>query len=250
MGVDGGRPKKPVLAAAAIAGAVLIAVPLLLVGGAKDKDDKPDTTQGLAAKDSGTLLDEESAGSAPEDYVTEKPSPSPSQEKEEKKEKEEKEEKEEKKAEAPVKPALVASEVSPKPESEPSSKPEKTVAPAEDKPEVKKEVPKPEWTTETITAPSTLEVGQAWTTNRVRMVLQRDGNLVVYDNQSGKAVWASMMFGKNHRAVFQADGNLVVYNPQQPVWASKTHGNDGAKLVLRSDGKVVIMNGNTVVWST
>jgi hypothetical protein len=59
-----------------------------------------------------------------------------------------------------------------------------------------------------------------------------------------------MMFGQNHRTVFQADGNLVVYNSSQPVWASRTQDHPGAKLLLRSDGKVVIVDKGTVIWST
>ncbi|WP_327370397.1 hypothetical protein [Streptomyces sp. NBC_01217] len=40
-GVDSGRPHKPILAGAAIVGAALIAIPLLLVGSAKDEACSP-----------------------------------------------------------------------------------------------------------------------------------------------------------------------------------------------------------------
>jgi hypothetical protein len=43
-----------------------------------------------------------------------------------------------------------------------------------------------------------------------RVVLQRDGNLVVYDNHN-KALWASGTNGKTvSRCTMQTDGNLVI----------------------------------------
>ncbi|MGF0176422.1 hypothetical protein ACQF36_40045 [Streptomyces sp. Marseille-Q5077] len=82
------------------------------------------------------------------------------------------------------------------------------------------------------------------------MVMQTDGNLVVYNEQS-KPIWASMTFGQNHRAIFQPDGNLVIHNAEdRPIWASQTWGREGAQLVLRADAKVVIVHNGSVVWST
>lgn len=49
---------------------------------------------------------------------------------------------------------------------------------------------------------------------RCALVMQGDGNLVLYDNFSGRALWASGTDGRNGaRAVMQSDGNLVVYAP-------------------------------------
>ncbi|WP_328420350.1 mannose-binding protein [Streptomyces sp. NBC_00443] len=226
-GVGSGRPRKPVLAGAAIAGAVLIAVPLLLAGSAKD--DGPGNSQGPAAG-SDTVLNPNSAPAALDDYVAEKPSPSPKKAKPEKTE-----------------PAKV---VAPPPAA-PSPEPSKTSAPAKPKPKPKpKASPQPNWSTESVFATSVLEVNQAWTTNRIRMVMQTDGNLVVYNEQS-KPIWASMTFGQNHRAIFQPDGNLVIHNAEdRPIWASQTWGREGAQLVLRADAKVVIVHNGNVVWST
>lgn len=226
-GVGSGRPRKPVLAGAAIAGAVLIAVPLLLAGSAKD--DGPGDSKGLTAG-SDTVLNPNSAPAALDDYVASKPSPSPTKAKPKKSE-----------------PAKVAAP----PPAAPSPEPSKTSAPAKPKPKPKpKASPKPNWSTESVFATSVLEVNQAWTTNRIRMVMQTDGNLVVYNEQS-KPIWASMTFGQNHRAIFQQDGNLVIHNGEdRPIWASQTWGNEGAQLVLRADAKVVIVNNGRVVWST
>ncbi|WP_405594804.1 mannose-binding protein [Streptomyces sp. NBC_01092] len=225
-GVGSGRPRKPILAGAAIAGAALIAIPLLLAGSAKD-DGPPDSAKGLAAEGSDTVLNPSSAPAGLDDYVAEKPSPSP---------------KKTKKSEPPKVTAPVPA--APAPEPSPSRTAKAKPAP---KP---KATPQPNWSTETVFATSVLEVNQAWTTNRIRMVMQTDGNLVVY-NEQGKPIWASMTFGSNHRAIFQQDGNLVIHNAEdRPIWASQTWGREGAQLVLRADAKVAIVHNGGVAWST
>ncbi|MFF0885384.1 mannose-binding protein [Streptomyces sp. NPDC003456] len=231
-GVQTGRPRKPVLAGAAVFGAVLVAVPLLLTGGGRD-DDGRSASKTVTAGDADTVLKPESAPAALDDYVAEKPSASPRKKKPEK-------------SAAPV--AAAPQPVAVPPQPSPSSSPTKKPKP---KPKPKpKAAPKPDWGTATISATSVLEVNQAWTTNRIRMIMQTDGNLVVY-NEKGKPIWASMTFGQNHRAIFQQDGNLVIHNgDDRPIWAARTHGHEGAQLVLRADAKVVIVHNGGVIWST
>ncbi|MFE8916819.1 RICIN domain-containing protein [Streptomyces globisporus] len=78
----GSRPKKPMLAAAGIVGALLIAVPFLLAG---QDDRKPERTRTENA--AGTVLDSERPP-VPETYTSQSPVPSPTpSRKEEKKEK-------------------------------------------------------------------------------------------------------------------------------------------------------------------
>ncbi|MGW7365240.1 mannose-binding protein [Streptomyces sp. NPDC054841] len=227
-GVDSGRPRKPILAGAAIVGAALIAIPLLLAGGAKDEGQR--TAKGLAAEGSETVLNPDSAPAAPDDYVAKKPSSSPSKEKP-------------KTSEAPKAPT--PKRVVPAPEPKTSSPPEKK--PTKPTP---KAAPKPNWGTQTVFAESVLAVNQAWTTNRIRMIMQTDGNLVVY-NENGKPIWASNTLGDNHRAIFQPDGNLVIYDASDRVmWASNSDGYWGARLVLRADAEVAIVYNGSVVWST
>ncbi|MFF7876250.1 hydrogenase expression protein HypA [Streptomyces californicus] len=81
----GSRPKKPMLAAAAIAGAVLISVPFLVAGQDDDRKAEKEQTQNAA----GTVLDA-ARPPAPETYTSEtpKPSPTPSRKKKEEKKKE------------------------------------------------------------------------------------------------------------------------------------------------------------------
>lgn len=75
-----GRPKAPMLAAAGIAGVILIAVPLLIMAGnERDKHSEEHTT---VAADSRTLGDQQEAQQPPDVYVAESPkddtSPAPS----------------------------------------------------------------------------------------------------------------------------------------------------------------------------
>lgn len=66
-----GRPKKPVLAGAAMAGAILIAVPLLVMATGKDDDDKSEKVN--SARSADTVLDDD--GSKSGDFVAESPTP-------------------------------------------------------------------------------------------------------------------------------------------------------------------------------
>ncbi|MFJ8640021.1 hydrogenase expression protein HypA [Streptomyces sp. NPDC093610] len=76
----GSRPKKPMLAAAAIIGVILVSVPFLLAGQDDDRKPEKDRTQNAA----GTVLDTERSA-VPETYTSKSPSPSvtPTKEKEE-----------------------------------------------------------------------------------------------------------------------------------------------------------------------
>ncbi|WP_405194163.1 mannose-binding protein [Streptomyces anulatus] len=225
---DRGRPRTPVLAGAVFVGAALVAIPVLLMGSAND--EKPRNTGTAPVAGSGdTVLNAESAPAALDDYVAVKPTPSPT---------------ERKKTAAPkVVPAPVAPTPAPR-TSAPAAKPKASPKP---KP---KAAPKPDWGTQTVSATSSIGVGQSWATNRIRMTMQQDGNLVVY-NEQNKPIWAAMTFGENHRAIFQPDGNLVVHNgDDRAIWASKTHDFGGARLVLRPDAKVVVVHNGRVVWST
>jgi len=84
-----------------------------------------------------------------------------------------------------------------------------------------------------------------------RLVMQTDGNLVLYAGP-GVALWAS---GTNNHpgsvAVMQGDGNLVVYAPGNvSVWGSGTNGRGASTLLLQSDGNLVLRGPGGVTWST
>jgi predicted Ser/Thr protein kinase len=101
-----------------------------------------------------------------------------------------------------------------------------------------------------VKPPYTFDPGTVVETVRSKLIMQTDGNLVLYD-KDGTARWASQTSGAGNTAVFQADGNLVVYNAQtQPVWASNTGGANGATLKVLEDGNMVIATDGAVVWQT
>jgi hypothetical protein len=84
------------------------------------------------------------------------------------------------------------------------------------------------------------------------LVLQGDGNLVLYRQSDMTPLWASQTNGRVvNEAVMQGDGNFVLYGPFGPVWATGTDGNPGAFLIVQNDGNVVIYNSSgTPIWST
>ncbi|RPK81285.1 MULTISPECIES: mannose-binding protein [Streptomyces] len=233
--VDKGRPRTPILAGAAFVGAALVAIPVLLMGSANDEEPRnPATTPVAGSAD--TVLNPEPAPAALDDYVAVKPTPSPSPT-------------EQKNKIAPPKAAPAPASVAPSPAPRTSAPAEKPKASPKPKPKPKA-ASKPNWGSQTVSATSSIGVGQSWATNRIRMTMQQDGNLVVY-NEQNKPIWAAMTFGENHRAIFQPDGNLVIHNgDDRAIWASKTHDFGGARMVLRPDAKVVIVHNGRVVWST
>ena len=96
-----------------------------------------------------------------------------------------------------------------------------------------------------------LEVGQSLTSNNgaYRLVLQEDGNLVLYAGE--QSVWATATDGQDvQRAEVQDDGNFVLYTPDKPVWASQTAGADNVRLVLQDDRNLVLYSGDDAKWSS
>src|SRR5512144_1992408 len=96
--------------------------------------------------------------------------------------------------------------------------------------------------TDTLWAGSSLVVGDPLdrlTSNndRFSVVMQSDGNLVVYFNPRSRAVWASNSSGSGATSAdLQDDGNFVLYRSDDvPVWASHTDG-QGAGLSTRDAG--------------
>ncbi|MDI1450403.1 matrixin family metalloprotease [Polyangium sp. 6x1] len=88
---------------------------------------------------------------------------------------------------------------------------------------------------------------------RFQLKYQGDGNLVLY--QGGNPLWASGTNGDGgDRVIMQEDGNLVIYKSDgHPVWASGTAGtsNRYANLAVQNDGNVVIYrSGGGVAWAS
>ncbi|GAU87994.1 hypothetical protein RvY_00770 [Ramazzottius varieornatus] len=86
----------------------------------------------------------------------------------------------------------------------------------------------------------------------VELVLQDDGNLVLYRRKDLTPLWASNTNGRQaDQVIMQHDGNLVMYGRGQPIWASNTHGNHGCYCTLQNDGNLVLYNSSrSPVWAS
>lgn len=84
------------------------------------------------------------------------------------------------------------------------------------------------------------------------LILQEDGNLVLYIAGGAHALWASGTHGQAvSRCIMQGDGNLVIYGYPNAIWASNTWGHPGARLVVQDDGNVVIYSTEgKALWAT
>ncbi|MDI1435954.1 matrixin family metalloprotease [Polyangium sorediatum] len=88
---------------------------------------------------------------------------------------------------------------------------------------------------------------------RFQLKYQSDGNLVLYMGSS--PLWATGTNGAGgDRVLMQEDGNLVIYNASgHPVWATNTPGtsNRYANLAVQNDGNVVLYRtGGGVAWAS
>ncbi|MER6442781.1 protein kinase [Streptomyces sp. NPDC001185] len=102
----------------------------------------------------------------------------------------------------------------------------------------------------TVSAPRTLKTGEYLQSAHAKLIIQKDGNLVVYDERN-QPRWASHTSGQGNSLAFQQDGNLVVYRADgRAVWASNTGSSPGAHLELRADGDVVVSAGDRDLWHT
>ncbi|GAA3029082.1 hypothetical protein GCM10020000_02090 [Streptomyces olivoverticillatus] len=102
----------------------------------------------------------------------------------------------------------------------------------------------------TLYAPFELQRGESVSSDTARLVMQTDGNLVVYD-EFNRARWDSHTVNQGWKAVFQTDGNFVVYTHSgRAVWDSHTYGHPGSRLAVQDDGNVVIYDGSQAIWAT
>ncbi len=87
------------------------------------------------------------------------------------------------------------------------------------------------------------------------LIMQQDGNLVIYDS-AGKALWSIMKGGNSCtsarpcNAVFQNDGNFVVYQGSTPLWNSETVG--ATKLIFQEARPYlrILNSGGSLLWSS
>lgn len=87
-----------------------------------------------------------------------------------------------------------------------------------------------------------------------QLIMQHDGNLVIYRRRTGQALWSSgSPRSCTNRVCMQGDGNLVTYDCHNiATWSSGTQNNEGSTLTMQNDGNAVIYawNSNRPVWSS
>jgi surface antigen len=97
-----------------------------------------------------------------------------------------------------------------------------------------------------------LKAGQylAPTNKRHGLILQTDGNLVLYNKQA-RAVWYSGTAGSGADSLaLQPDGNLVIFRGRTPLWSTGTV-TGRATLVVQNDGNLVLYRANgRAVWQS
>ncbi|WP_053735618.1 S8 family serine peptidase [Nocardia sp. NRRL S-836] len=81
------------------------------------------------------------------------------------------------------------------------------------------------------------------------LVMQPDGNLVLYSNGVPK-FWTNTTGTTANRAVLQSDGNFVLYDAaNRPRWASNTERTTGQRIVVENTGQAVLYDEQgTKLW--
>ena len=87
-----------------------------------------------------------------------------------------------------------------------------------------------------------------------RLIMQGDGNLVIYRQSNNKATWSTKTSGTcTNRACMQGDGNFVTYDCQnRATWASKTSKKEGSWVIMQGDGNLVVYawQSTRALWSS
>jgi hypothetical protein len=105
---------------------------------------------------------------------------------------------------------------------------------------------------------STLDAGGCLVSpdHQYELVMQIDGNLVLYYQSQADPLWDSGTEGSSGAsATLQTDGNLVVSSTAGVAWAAGSNGTSNADLVLQDDGNLVVYGTNPTgsayaAWST
>lgn len=90
------------------------------------------------------------------------------------------------------------------------------------------------------------------TDNKLKLIMQDDGNLVLYNMTNNAALWATSTYGSDAAyAVLQPDGNFMLCNNNQyTLWATGTVNHPGSRLALQNDGNMVLYDGSAPTWAS
>jgi hypothetical protein len=99
-------------------------------------------------------------------------------------------------------------------------------------------------------ATKVFHVNECYNTPGGTLIMQSDGNLVIYDNE-----WRPLCASNTERfpgayAVFQDDGNFVIYYEEYPLKQSRTNGNRGTVLIFNVNAQLLIKYPQGVkIWN-
>ncbi|WP_181442251.1 ricin-type beta-trefoil lectin domain protein [Streptomyces tateyamensis] len=114
----------------------------------------------------------------------------------------------------------------------------------------------------TLTGGTVLHAGDSAYSANTRLIMQGDGNLVLYSLKTGQALWSTNTWGNpGAYATMQTDGNLVVYKADpafttpgaaaNSLWSSGTPNNPGATAKVQDDCNFVVYNtAGAPVWNS
>jgi hypothetical protein len=107
---------------------------------------------------------------------------------------------------------------------------------------------------DTLSATQQLTTGQSLVSRdgKNTLVMQADGNLVLY-GPGRQPRWSTNSWnGLRSRLTLQPDGNAVLYTPGgPPLWDSRTWGNANVRMVVQDDGNLVVYAANgRALWSS
>jgi surface antigen len=86
---------------------------------------------------------------------------------------------------------------------------------------------------------------------RYQLIMQRDGDLAIYDTKDGSLRWDTGTDQPNSRVVMGPGGSLTVYGPQdRELWSTRTSGLPGAYAILQTDGNLVIYQKGVARWAS
>lgn len=117
-----------------------------------------------------------------------------------------------------------------------------------------------EETNNTLRAGQKLQNGQSIKSlnGNYKLVVQNDGNVVLYDTVEKKATWSTKTSkhgtGHTYTFVVQHDRHLVLYKgvlkAENHIWASRTNvsGHSSIQLVLNNDGTLIASSDAGIFW--
>ncbi|MFI9275292.1 ricin-type beta-trefoil lectin domain protein [Kitasatospora sp. NPDC052896] len=104
-----------------------------------------------------------------------------------------------------------------------------------------------------VASGTTLQPGDTVNSTAARLVMQTDGNLVLYSKATGNVRWSTGTWGHpGATATMQPDGNVVLYDANHnALWGASTWGHPNAHLVVQNDLNLALYDTQgRPLWAT